>query len=125
MHKGKIFVLEDDPDIRQVVQLILEFESYTVVSFANVVEFMNRDPTEVPDLFILDVMLPDGSGIDVCEKIKAQGPLSKAPVIIMSAHANIDQVTKGCSAEGFIEKPFDLKVFLHKVRMQIDHSARF
>lgn len=101
---GKIFVLEDDPDIRNVVTLMLESEDYNVVSFANVQDFMNRDITEVPDLFILDVMLPDGSGIEVCGQLKAGSCTAKPPIIIMSAHSSLEEVTKGCNAEGFIQR---------------------
>lgn len=120
---GKIFVLEDDRDIREVVKLMLESDDYIVVSFANVHDFMNRDMTDIPDLFILDVMLPDGSGLEVCEKIKSESNLSKPPVLIMSAHASLAQVTQGCSAEGFIQKPFDMEHFLNQVKTQIDKSA--
>ncbi|WP_316739169.1 response regulator transcription factor [Pedobacter aquatilis] len=120
---GKIFVLEDDQDIREVVKLMLESENYVVESFANVHDFMNRDAKDIPDLFILDVMLPDGSGIDVCAKLKSESMLTKSPVIIMSAHASVDEVARGCSAEGFIAKPFDMENFLDKVRTQIDNSA--
>ncbi|RZM10943.1 MAG: response regulator [Pedobacter sp.] len=120
---SKIFVLEDDKDIREVVQMILELEGYKVVSFSNVHDFMNRKSGEVPDLFLLDVMLPDGSGIEVCGELKSQSDLSKAPIIIMSAHASLDEVTSLCKAEGFIQKPFDIDAFLGKVRMHIDHAS--
>lgn len=120
---GKIFVLEDDKDIREVVTMMLESENYTVVSFANVHDFMQRDTNEIPDLFILDVMLPDGSGLDVCGRLKAESSLADAPIIIMSAHASIEEVKNGCGAESFIQKPFDMDFFLGKVRSQIEKSA--
>ena len=120
---GKIFVLEDDKDIREVVTIILESENYNVVAFANVKDFMNRDQSDIPDLYLLDVMLPDGSGIEVCGQLKSESSLSKAPILIMSAHANLEQVTNGCNAEGFIQKPFDVDNFLDNVRSQIKKSA--
>ncbi|WP_025146557.1 response regulator transcription factor [Pedobacter jeongneungensis] len=119
---GKIFILEDDEGIREMVTMILESENYSVVSFANVSDFMNRDINEVPDLFILDVMLPDGSGIEVCGNIKSHSSLSTAPVIIMSAHASIKEVTRGCDAEGFVQKPFDIDFFLSQVKFQIANA---
>ncbi|WP_316800242.1 response regulator transcription factor [Pedobacter frigidisoli] len=119
---AKIFVLEDNPAIREVVELILETANYTVTSFANVSDFMNREAKEVADLFILDVMLPDGSGIDVCKSIKSDCMLCNTPVIIMSANASIEQVKKGCVADGFIQKPFDIDFFLQKVWELISSS---
>jgi len=65
---GRIFVLKDDTDIREMVVMILESEHYNLASFATVHDFVNRDLSEVPNLIILDVMLPDGSGLDICNQ---------------------------------------------------------
>lgn len=116
----KIFVLEDDQDIREIVVWILEAENYEVVSFKNIDEFMRRDIQNLPDLFLLDVMLPDGSGIDVCNQLRSESVNQHIPILIMSAHASMEQVNSGCSAEGFIQKPFELNSFLERIQKQIN-----
>lgn len=116
---AKIFVLEDDLDIRELVEWILVSEGYEVLSFSTVGDFMERDTYIVPNLFLLDVMLPDGSGIEVCSALKQTAGHSHIPVLIMSAHSSIEQVCGGCRAEGFIKKPFDVECFLDSVRQQI------
>lgn len=113
---AKIFVLEDDKDIREVVEWILIEEQFEVESFANVHDFMARKINILPDLFILDVMLPDGSGLDVCNVLRAEDDHKNIPVIIMSAHASLEQVSAGCKVDGFIHKPFNVDYFLEKVQ---------
>lgn len=116
---AKIFVLEDDNGIREVVQMILESEDYKVISFPSVKDFINRREQDIPDLFIMDVMLPDGSGLDVCNQLKSESDQQNIPIIIMSAHAGLEEVKSACNAEDFIQKPFDLNTFLRKVREHI------
>jgi DNA-binding response OmpR family regulator len=116
---AKIFILEDDKDIREIIEWTLEAEDYEVVSFATVNDFMRRDVMELPDLFILDIMLPDGSGLDVCRKLRFERPYQSIPIIIMSAHASMEQVKAGCKADAFIQKPFDLNIFLDTIRKHL------
>jgi DNA-binding response OmpR family regulator len=117
---AKIFVLEDDKDIREIIEWTLEAEDYEVVSFATINEFMGRDAGELPDLFILDIRLPDGSGLEVCNKLRLESAYQYIPIIIMSAHASLEQVKVGCKADDFIHKPFDLNIFLQTIRKHID-----
>ncbi len=113
--KRFIQIVEDDADIRFIVEYILEDASYTVETFENAKEFLNRARRENVDLIILDVMLPDGNGIELSKDLKSHASTSKIPVIIMSAHANIDQVFQEGKADGFIKKPFDLDFLVEKV----------
>ena len=65
-----------------------------------------RSPTA--DLFVLDVMLPDGNGVELCETTKGDRDLSSIPVLMMSAHAGFAVIKRSCSADDFIPKPFDI-----------------
>ncbi|WP_316831645.1 response regulator transcription factor [Pedobacter aquatilis] len=111
-----IILLEDDDDIRELVEIILEGEHFRVVSFRNVAEFSARDPDLNADLFLLDVRLPDGSGIDVCEELMS---VNDTPVIIMSAHATLELINKSCDPSDFIEKPFDIDSLVSRIKAQI------
>jgi two-component system phosphate regulon response regulator PhoB len=110
-----IQIVEDDADIRFIVEYILEDASYIVETFENAKSFINRARKENVDLIILDVMLPDGNGIELSKDLKSHDNTSKIPIIIMSAHANIDQVFKEGKADEFIKKPFDLEFLVEKV----------
>jgi DNA-binding response OmpR family regulator len=116
---AKIFVLEDDQDIREVVEWILASEDYEVVSFDSVADFMQRDARDLPDLFILDVRLPDGSGLDICKQLRSEDTHQAIPILMMSAHANIIQMERQCDADGFIQKPFELNHFLETIHLHL------
>lgn len=110
-----IFIVEDETGIRDALQLLLSFENYDVRSFSTVEAFNNRDQSVVPDIFILDVMLPDGLGTDLCNQLKEAPETSNIPVMIISAHAKAENVTQSCQADEFIPKPFDIDDVLVKI----------
>ncbi|WP_316846905.1 PleD family two-component system response regulator [Pedobacter psychrodurus] len=118
----KIYVLEDDKDIREIIEMILEEEKYEVVSFSSVNEFMAKDKHEQADLFLLDIRLPDGNGISVCEMLKKNYSTEKIPVLMMSAHSSKKEVENSCSAQGFIGKPFDIDNLIDQVGQSIRHN---
>lgn len=111
----KIFLVEDDQAIREVLEVFLTSENYSVQSFGNVQEFKARDTTIIPDLYLFDVMLPDGSGIDLCKQIKNNDDNDGVPVIIMSAHAKLSQLSELCEPDDFITKPFDIDNLLSRI----------
>ncbi|RZJ77579.1 PleD family two-component system response regulator [Pedobacter sp. Leaf250] len=115
-----VFVLEDDEGIRDVIILLLEEENYDVKGFASVEDFNLNAKNLQPDLFLLDVMLPDGSGMDVCGVLKKSENTKNIPVLMMSAHAKIAEINKSCNAQGFIAKPFDIYDLLKKVDSQLN-----
>jgi len=115
----KIFVVEDDQAIREVIEAFLTSEDYLVQSFADVQEFRARDSNVIPDLYLFDVMLPDGSGLELCREIKGQEENDGVPVIIMSAHAKIDQLSIICEPDDFVTKPFDIDNLLSRIQNSI------
>lgn len=118
-----IQIVEDDADIRFIVEYVLEDASYTVETFENAKAFLNRSNKERVDLVILDVMLPDGSGIDLSKELKESSGTSNIPVIIMSAHASSDVALSEGSADGFIQKPFDIDHFVKQVSAFVRSKA--
>ena len=110
-----IQIVEDDADIRFIVEYVLEDASYKVESFESAKAFLNRSNKEDVDLVILDVMLPDGSGIDLSKTMKEGSTTRGIPVIIMSAHAASEIALTEGAADGFIQKPFDIDHFIKQV----------
>lgn len=115
----RICVLEDDEDIRQVIEILLNEEAYEVTGFASVSDFLKGGKGRMPDLFLLDVMLPDGNGIDVCGMLKSAEQTKNIPVLMMSAHSSKTLVEQSCSSDGFVAKPFDIDELLGKIGQAI------
>ena len=114
----QIHVVEDDQDIRHIIEVILEEEGYIVKTFADATSFHKGMGESIPDLYLLDVMLPDGSGIDLCNEIRTTNSIKDIPIIIMSAHAKADLILGQCSVNDFITKPFDLNDILFRIQQQ-------
>lgn len=113
--KKCVFVLEDDDDLRELFTYILEQETYEVKAYPNAKSFWESLTHSSPDMIVLDVMLPDGNGLDICSELK-NNPVTKAiPIMVMSAHADIRDMSSKCSAEEFITKPFDIQKFVDQV----------
>ncbi|WP_165305110.1 response regulator transcription factor [Pedobacter sp. SYP-B3415] len=111
-----IFLLEDDPDISDILAYVLDNSGYRVKATARVSDFCSDIEEQSPDLIILDIMLPDGNGIDVCSKIKHEKKWKNIPVIMMSAaYSAKDNICDQCGADGFISKPFDINQLLKRV----------
>lgn len=115
----KIFLLEDDDGIREVLEIILTSEDYIVHSFSNIKDFKDRDTSILPDLYLFDVMLPDGSGIDLCKEMMQREDKENIPIMIMSAHAYLADLQGICKPTDFISKPFDISHLLERVKSAI------
>lgn len=112
----KICLVEDNEAIREILEIFLTAENYGVESFGSVREFYKRDVAVTPDLYLFDVMLPDGSGIDLCQQIKNDKNDKGVPVIIMSAHANLNHMKNMCKPDDLISKPFDIDNVLERIK---------
>ena len=115
----QICILEDDDDIREVITMVLESENYEVFSFSDVSSFMARKFTHEPDLYLLDIRLPDGNGLEVCELLRSDEKSGRTPIIMMSAHERIDKIKQECTANDFIAKPFDIYQLLGRVNLAL------
>ncbi len=107
--RKKILVCDDDPVILRLLQVNLELEDYDVVSAHNGSEAVEVAAAELPDLVILDIMMPIMDGYEACERIKANEATSRIPVIFLSAKAQQTDIDRG-TASGvteYLTKPFD------------------
>lgn len=111
----KIFVLEDDSAIGMGLSYSLENEGYSVTLAKSVSDAMKTIEKEQFALYILDLTLPDGSGYDVCRRIKESGD---APVIFLTAYDDEVNVVMGfeLGADDYISKPFRLKELLVRIK---------
>ncbi|MCH5684477.1 response regulator [Niabella sp. W65] len=81
-----ILIVEDEPDLMEVICLILALDEYVLVPCATVRAFKQELEKQFPDLIILDVRLPDGNGIDICNEMKGHNDFKATPIMLMSAH---------------------------------------
>lgn len=113
--KKSIYIVEDNDDIRELIAYLLTVENYDVRGYPTVKSFKDEMGVGRPDLIILDVMLTDGNGIEVCDELKKNIATQNIPILMMSAHARFGELAKRCDADAFIEKPFDIDDLVTKV----------
>jgi len=111
-----ICILEDSPEILEIITIVLEEEDYEVHGFGTVSAFMSGIVSLNPSLCLLDVMLPDGNGLDVCKYLKDTYGKGGFPVMIMTANSQLDKMRENCDADDFIAKPFDIDNLSAKIK---------
>jgi two-component system alkaline phosphatase synthesis response regulator PhoP len=117
MHKKKILIVDDEPDILKLTSLRLRKLGYDVLTAVNGQEGLESIRGEKPDLVLLDLILPIVSGADVCRKTKNDEKLEHIPIILFAA--SCDTITaekaKELGAEDYMVKPFNPKELMNKV----------
>ena len=89
-----VFVLEDEADISRLVQFHLEAAGFTVRPYATVGSIVADAERELPAVFLLDIMVPGGDGLDLCRRLRKNAALSTVPIIFLTARAaESDRVT--------------------------------
>ncbi len=118
-----ILLVEDDSDIMRINQSFLEKEGYDVHCADSVQQAAFLLEECVPDLVLLDVMLPDGDGMDFCTILRQK---TQAPVIFLTARDENDDVIKGFRSGGddYITKPYDLNVLKARIEAQLRRNAK-
>lgn len=120
MKKRKILVVDDDLDILEIIGLILESEGYEVELMSNGQEIFEHITQFSPDLIILDVMLGNMDGREICNNIKNTRGTLHIPIIMISATHNMaESLRKNCQPDDFLEKPFDIVSLINKVELKL------
>lgn len=114
----EIFIVEDDQDIRELIGFLLESHDFKVKSFPTAEDFQKALLIQNPDLILLDIMLPDGNGIEICNNLRKDESTTSIPVVLMSAHADSSIIDNHC-ANDFIAKPFDIEDLVKRVNNQL------
>lgn len=115
MGKEKILIVDDEPGIRQLIRLFLERHHYEVIEAKNGEEGLEIFQNISVDLIVLDLMLPDIYGMDICKKIRAT---STVPIIMLTAVHGEMNVVLGfeAGADDYVEKPFSPQVLLSRIQ---------
>jgi two-component system response regulator VicR len=113
----RVLVVDDEPVIRHVIEDILRDEGYEVVLASGGHRMLDVLESVVPDLVLLDVMMPEGDGREAARWMQAQQHLRHIPVVMMSAGIAVDQLDTPHRA--FLPKPCDLDILLATVQQVI------
>jgi two-component system OmpR family response regulator len=120
----KVLVIDDEPNIRELVQVALKFHGCSVTAGATGNEALQRASTDQPDLIVLDVMLPDIDGFEVCRRLRAQA--NDVPVIFLTARDTTSDTVTGLALGGddYITKPFSVEALVARVRAVLRRATR-
>ena len=123
-HNIPIFVVDDEPAIRETLEGVLSDEGYVVSSFPDASSFFKTLETQKPSLVLLDIWLPGTDGMAVLGQLRRIHP--EIPVIMMSGHAGIESAVNAIKmgAADFLEKPLHLDVLVDKFAELLHHSKR-
>ena len=121
---GKIFIIEDEPSIIQLVQHNLEKEGFIVSSSQNGNEGLKELKKFEPNLLLLDWMLPDLSGIDICKNIRKDNSFKDLPIIMLTAKGEEEDKIKGLDSgvDDYLTKPFSFNELMARIKAVLRRS---
>ncbi len=120
----KILIVEDDLSINTALQFLMEQYGYEVLTATNGEDAIEAVMKYLPDLILLDVMLPGIDGYEVCEIIRLNPKWQKTKIIFLTALGNIENIAKGMllGADDYITKPFSNNTVKEKVKKLLSDS---
>ena len=118
MARNRILIVDDEPAIVRALSSILRARNFLVSTASGGVEGLEKARSERPDLILLDVLMSDINGYDVCRQLKSDRATKNVPVIMISANGGSKSVLKArtAGANDYIVKPFNLPTLLSKLR---------
>ena len=123
MHR--VLVVDDESDVTELLQYRLEQEGYRVATLNNPLGFVAKVLEFEPDLMLLDIMMPELSGIQLCRIVRADPSMKDIPVIFLSARGEVEDRIKGleAGAEDYVSKPFNTNELLLRISKMLKRSG--
>src|SRR6266568_7832605 len=120
----QVLVVDDEPNIRELVQVALKFHGCSVTTAATGQDALRQVDASRPDLIVLDVMLPDMDGFEVCRRLRALG--NEVPVIFLTARDTSSDTVTGLAIGGddYVTKPFSVEALVARVRAVLRRTTR-
>lgn len=126
MQTKHILIVDDEASLRTLVRANLEIDGLEVSEAVDGIEAMSMVRESLPDLILLDIMMPGKDGIEVLEELAADEELSGIPVILLTAKGELEDLEKGADlgARGHITKPFDPEQMVRTVKAALGMMRR-
>src|SRR5512136_3343189 len=126
MAKGRILVVEDDTDISNMLRIYFTSQGYDVVVTPRGGDALERCRQQLPHVVVLDIMLPDIDGYEVCSRMRTNLRTSHIPIIFLTQKDERSDKIAGLElgADDYITKPFDIEELRLRVKNQIDRAER-
>lgn len=120
-----IYIVEDDVNIREIETFALKNSGHTVFDYDCAKDFYKKIAEKVPDLVLLDIMLPDEDGMDILKKLRATPETRKMPIMMVTAKTTEIDKVKGLDsgADDYITKPFGIMELISRVKALLRRSA--
>jgi DNA-binding response OmpR family regulator len=115
----QIMIVDDDRNILEFMNLALTFEGYDVRVSTTGRDLQQVQPSDLPDLILLDVKLIEEDGRVICKQLKTNEQTKDVPIIMLSAHVSERNLRKECPVDDFLAKPFELDTLLCKVEKHL------
>lgn len=124
--KYKILVVDDDPNIRELIVETLGDDKYSPIEARDGKEALQICESERPDIVVLDVMMPDLDGLEVCLRLRGEALTSHIPIILLTAKGMLEDKIKGMEtgADDYLTKPFDPLELEARISMHLRRSIR-
>jgi len=121
MSKKKVLIVEDYPATSEMIASILQGEGIITLTATDGPSALEKARAEKPDLILLDIMMPEMSGFEVAEKLKADPKTAKIPIFFVSVRATDENVKKGkdLGAAEYVTKPFDPFSLMEMIKKQL------
>ncbi len=120
-----IYCVEDDASIRNLICYTLDSTGFIAEGFESATDFFSKAAKKLPDLILLDLMLPELDGMQILKKLRSDSKTQKIPVIILSAKGDRLDKIKGldCGADDYITKPFDILELISRIKAVLRRSS--
>lgn len=118
MAREKILVVDDEEDIIELVRYNMAKEGYRIIGVTTGEQAISKARAELPDLILLDIMLPGVDGLEVCKILKADEKTAHIPIVMLTAKGEESDIVTGLElgADDYITKPFSPKVLIARIR---------
>jgi two-component system phosphate regulon response regulator PhoB len=125
MAREKVLIVEDERSLAELLTYNLEREGYQALVAHDGREGLRKAQTTLPDLIVLDLMLPGLGGLEICRELRSAAPTARIPIIMLTARAEeTDQVVGfAVGADDYVTKPFSVKVLMQRIKVLLRRAV--
>ena len=126
MSQRRVLIVDDEPQVQKILETVLTPKNYQLSFASNGLEALNQMKVSKPDLLVLDIMMPEMSGIELCQKMKADAEYKDVLVLMVSAKDSQSDRLTGLSygADDYVTKPFRVSTLVNKIDFMLQKAGK-